>query len=255
MASKAISPLKGKPLRNPGQSLDKQIQDLLDDNALFYFFAPFVFWIFAGLEWWGKIQALPRRPELYAIVALAFSCVGIVRLVQIKKQIRALRLGRDGEIAVGQFLERLRSAGAHVFHDIPGDGFNLDHVVISRHGIFVVETKTLSKPYPKATIKVEGERILVAGRDLDRNPFQQVRAQTVWLAQMLSETTGKKFPVRGAIVFPGWFVEPMPRNSKPDIWVLEPKALPAFIENERVCLDDSDVSLAAYHLSRYVRSS
>ena len=37
---------------------------------------------------------------------------------------------RHGERAVGQYLERLRESGPRVFHDVPGVGFNLDHVVI-----------------------------------------------------------------------------------------------------------------------------
>lgn len=36
--------------------------------------------------------------------------------------------------------------------------------------------------------------------------------------------------------------------------MLEPKALPAFIEAEPESISAPDVSLAAYHLSRYVRS-
>ncbi len=42
------------------------------------------------------------------------------------------------------------------------------------------------------------------------------------------------------------------KNSAELPWVLEPKALLAFIENERTRVPDSDVALAAYHLSRYV---
>jgi hypothetical protein len=72
---------------------------------------------------------------------------------------------------------------------------------------------------------------------------------------VLEESTGKRFPVKGAIVFPGWFVEPPPGGTKLDIWVLEPKALPGFIEREPERLPMSDVSLAAFHLSRYVRTS
>lgn len=36
--------------------------------------------------------------------------------------------------------------------------------------------------------------------------------------------------------------------------MLEPKALPAFIETEPVRLAEADVKLAAFHLSRYIRS-
>jgi hypothetical protein len=62
------------------------------------------------------------------------------------------------------------------------------------------------------------------------------------LANLLEMTAGKKFPVRGVVVFPGWFVEQRaPRGS---VWVLEPKALPAFIEKEPALVAPSDVALA-----------
>jgi hypothetical protein len=38
------------------------------------------------------------------------------------------------------------------------------------------------------------------------------------------------------------------------VLVLEPKALPAFIQQEPMSVSAADVALAAFHLSRYVRS-
>ena len=35
--------------------------------------------------------------------------------------------------------------------------------------------------------------------------------------------------------------------------MLEPKALPAFIENAPAAISPDDVALAAYHLPRYIR--
>jgi hypothetical protein len=87
---------------------------------------------------------------------------------------------------------------------------------------------------------------------MDRNPIQQSRALSKWIQDLLLETTGKKFPVQGVVVFPGWFVEKM--DGKEDIWVLNPKALPTFIRNSKNKLEIEDVRLAYYHLSRYVRS-
>jgi hypothetical protein len=163
-----------------------------------------------------------------------------------------LKMGRDGERCVGQFLERLRASGAQVFHDIPGDGFNLDHVVISPHGIYAVETKTFSKPWPKATITVKKDHLLVAGQVPDRNPMEQAATAARWLENRLEESTGKRFTVRGVVVFPGWFVEQnSPRGA---VWVLEPKMLPGFIEQDPNGVAPADVALCSFHLSRYVRA-
>ena len=73
--------------------------------------------------------------------------------------------------------------------------------------------------------------------------------------QTLTESTGKNFPIRGAIVFPGWFVDPMTTDWKRALpRVLEPKALPEFIRNEPDRLREDDVKLAAYHLARHIRT-
>jgi hypothetical protein len=73
--------------------------------------------------------------------------------------------------------------------------------------VYAVETKTLSNPWPKATITVEGDSLRVAGRIPDRNPIEQVTAAARWLESLLEKSTGKRFAVRGVVVFPGWFVE------------------------------------------------
>ena len=248
------SPLKGRPLRNPGQGLDEELQRLWDDRAAPYYFIPVFLCGLAALEWFAYLRNMPRQPVIYTIVAVISVVLGGFRLLQFRKQAQRLKLGRDGERAVGQFLERLRVDGARIFHDVPADGFNLDHVVIAAQGLFVVETKTWSKPSSDARIEFDGTRILANGRAPSRDPIAQVRAEVAWLKRTLEESTGKRLPIRGVVVFPGWFVEPATPEAKRDVWVLEPKALPSFIEHEARVLPDSDVALAAFHLGRYVRT-
>jgi hypothetical protein len=164
-------------------------------------------------------------------------------------------LGRDGERVVGQFLDGLRVNGARIFHDVPAQGFNLDHVVISDRGVYVIETKTYSKPHADAKVTFADGKLLVAGRAMDRDPIKQVRGEIDWLRRMLEESTSKRFAVRGVVVFPGWWVDPAPESIKAQAWVLEPKALPGWIEKEPVSIAPTDVSLAAFHLSRYIRTA
>lgn len=67
-------------------------------------------------------------------------------LYRIRQTIKRLRMARDGEKAVGQYLSDLREQGCRVYHDVIGQGFNIDHVIICDRGIFTIETKTYSKP-------------------------------------------------------------------------------------------------------------
>lgn len=250
----AFPPLKRKPLRNPGQGLDEEIQKILEDKVFSYFWFTGAFIVIAVMEWVGYLTGSPRQPWLFTTVAMILLGWTTWRIIPLKRYIANLRLGRDGERAVGQFLERLRAAGAQILHDIPGDDFNLDHVVISERGILVVETKTRSKPTPNAQVSLSNGEILVGGYKPDRDPIRQLNAQVAWLARTLEESTGKKWHVRGALVFPGWFVAPELKNAFDGLWVLEPKALPAFIEHEPIRLTRSDVYLATSCLSQLVQA-
>ena len=81
----------------------------------------------------------------------------------------------------------------------------------------------------------------------------QAKAQASWLQRLLAESTGKTLPVRPVILFPGWYIEDS-RASRKDLWVLEPKALSAFLAQEQAQLSPEDVALAAFHLSRFIRA-
>jgi hypothetical protein len=248
------SPLKDRPLRNPGQSLDEQIRDLISDYAL----GPAVFALFmmviTAMEWLRYYQSIPPKPWLYSSVAVPSLCYAVWRFFRVRSEVNRLRLGRDGEKTVGEYLAELRERGYRVFHDVIGEGFNLDHVVIGPAGVFTVETKTHSKPVGNARVKFDGETIFVAGFEPDRNPVIQARAQANWLRKLLAESSGRTFDVKAVIVYPGWFVEHTGPNEKP-IWVLNPKGLRSFLDRERAKLSPENVQLASFHLDRFVRSN
>lgn len=193
------SPLKGRPLRNPGQSLDEQIQDIVYDYMLWPVFAVTMM-LFALMEWARELWPRTPSPKLQSVVALSAVAFAAYRICKALPRLRALKLGRDGEKAVGQFLERLRERGYHVFHDVIGDKFNLDHVVIGPAGVFAVETKTHTKPSEDARIVFDGGAIRIAGFEPDRDPVIQAKAQASWLRELLAESTGRKFEVRSVIV-------------------------------------------------------
>ena len=250
------SPIKAKPLRNPGESLDRQIQDILYDDILFYAMSAAFIVILAGLEWWRWYAQTPPSPFVLTVFAVIALAVASWKIRKAWKKVKNIKLGLDGERAVGQFLERLREKGARVMHDVPGEDFNLDHVVVHSSGIYVIETKTLSKPdRGEAKLIYDGERILKNGMEPDRNPITQVLAGSKWLSELLEDSTGRRFPVRPVVVFPGWYIQPTAEAKGSNVWVLNPKALPAFISNSRETLKPDEVSMCALHLDKYIRAS
>lgn len=248
------SPLTGKPLRDPGQSVAELLQERLIDDVFAPVVVAIMFVVLAAAEWWRYFFATPPAPVLYTIVAVVTVIYVAYKVYRAWPKLKALKLARDGEKVVGQFLERLRGSGFQVFHDIVGPTFNIDHVVIGPAGVFTVETKTWSKPASgQAIIQFDGEQLTAAGWRPDRDPVVQAKAQAAWLRDVLIESTGKPFRVRPMVLFPGWFIEQSP-GSKREIWVLNPKAVPSFLEAEQDTLTPEDVKLASFHLSRFVRS-
>ena len=144
-----------------------------------------------GWEWWRYYAEKPPQPMLFSLMAMAYLAFAAWQFHRFLPRLRALRQGIEGERAVGQFLERLRERGYHVFHDVLGDGFNVDHVLIGPAGVFSIETKTWSKPLKDdARVICLGDSLRIGPLEPDRNPIIQAVAQAAWLKQLLSESTG-----------------------------------------------------------------
>lgn len=248
------SPLKDKPLRLPGQSVAEERDDLLENAVLQPLMLALFMIIFALLEWWRDFMQLKPNPVISTIAAVLAIGYAVWRIYRSRVRLRNLRQALEGERAVGQYLERLREGGYHVFHDVVGTGFNIDHVLIGPAGVYTIETKTWSKPIKgSARVVFDGADLKVGGIEPDRSPVVQAKAQAGWMKSMLLESTGKRYAVHPVIVFPGWFVENTAGSFK-DLWVLEPKALPTFLQNAENRLEPEDVKLAAFHLSRLIRA-
>ena len=162
------SPLKAKPLHYPGQSINVKIEDLWTSLTTYFFVAAacISMMIITWIYYYSPIRQNPSVATVLIILLVAFC---IYKSIRIFKEIRQLKLALDGELAVGQFLELKRNQGAQVFHDIIGEGFNIDHVVIDPNGIFTIETKTHSKPAKgQAIISIKDGRLLANGMLIDR---------------------------------------------------------------------------------------
>ena len=253
MKLKKKSPITDAPLRSAGQSITERQWDIVEKKLFWPLMFAAVFGPVTLLEWMRFWQPSAPNPWLFTIVFLVGLIFAAIRTVQVRNELRQLRVARDGERVVGEFLEKLRVDGYQVFHDLMGDGFNLDHVLIGPAGVFTIETKTYSKPAKgKAELIFDGESIQIGLWEPQRNPVIQARAQVGWLSSLLKETTGRDFPVHPVIVFPGWFVRSAGCPKKP-IWVLNPKALPEYLRKQQPQLTKEEISLASYHLSRFIR--
>ena len=99
------SPIKDKPLKNPGESLDNKIIDLVFDEVLKYYTMSILLVVMAMMEWIRWYSKTPPSPWLYSFMALIAVLFTTVKIIRANKRLKILKQGRDGEKAVGQYLE------------------------------------------------------------------------------------------------------------------------------------------------------
>jgi hypothetical protein len=254
--SDKTSPIKAKPLRNPGESAHQESRRIVEDFVFSYFLYAGVVVCFALVEWLRYFLEAPYYPWAYTVVAAIFASVAALKIYRVYPEYKNYQQGAEGEKVVGQCLQELIASGGKVFHDIPGEGFNIDHVVIHPAGIFAVETKTYSKPAKrKSELDFDGANITMFGKPLISDPVVQSTAAAKWLSSLLEESTGKSWAIKPVVLFPGWFVKSsVPLNSSP-VWVFTPKGFVNYIGKCPEKLQPDQIAMAAFHLSRYIRTS
>jgi hypothetical protein len=179
------------------------------------------------------------------------------KLVKTIKLIRTLRLGYECELAVGQELDLLMLKGFRIFHDVPAEHFNIDHIVVGPPGVFAVETKGRSKIVSndgegkkqfRATYK---DGVLHFPNGPDRASVPQAIRQAKWVFQWLGQATGQRVPVQPVVVLPGWFVENKDRSEVPVI--ASGYIQGYFLGQKRRVLDDQQISQIVYQIDQKVR--
>jgi hypothetical protein len=223
--SKRRSPLSHMLLRGPGESLRNELDDTFGEVLMFLILFPSMPLIFYALHvsqsYFGGVKESDFRITLDVLVSVGVSCILLFKIITLLKRTHKLRLGYDGEVAIAQELNQLMREGAYVFHDVPADGFNIDHVVVWPKGVFAVETKARMKPRRNrgsedAKVFFDGQRLQFPGW-AESAPLEQTLRQAKWLAQWLSSAVGDTVLVKPVLALPGWYVE---RKAKSDVMII-----------------------------------
>jgi Nuclease-related domain len=229
------------------------MEDLYWDKFLYWLIFACVFFGIAVDEWLTRWSGRVT-PWFWTVITVVLVAFTVYRWFKLKPLMEQMLLGIRGERMVGRKLEELRSLGYVVFHDIPGNGFNVDHALIGPGGVFAIETNTRMKP-AKGTPQVDydGKRVLVNGFAPDRDPIAQAEAAAGFIRDLMKRTTSRDVAVRPVVLFPGWYVTRQPRGC--DTWVLNEKALPKFLENEPARLSPEDIALFAERLTQHLSAT
>lgn len=217
------SPIENRPIYGAGEQLRKRVEDHGDEILLsltmLFFIGPllialwaskYVPWTQVRLNFWDYVLV-----AMYVGVAVA----AIWRIHKHANLRRIANAGLQAELYTAQELNRLMALGCTVLHDVPGERFNIDHVVIGPRAVYVVETKSVRKPKDDYKVIYDGERLHFPGFS-DSKRLEQARRQAEWLAKHLRQVLNRPIPVVPALALPGWWIESKCANA--DVQVFTP---------------------------------
>jgi hypothetical protein len=224
------SPIQGRVLYGAGEQLRKRIDKLNDEImtglTLLFFLGPYflAFWALQRIDW-SKVTF--RFGDYLLVGAFLIMCGGAIwRVSKSGRERRIANAGLEAELYTAQELNRLMALGCTVLHDIPADGFNIDHVVIGPHAVYAIETKSVRKPRANDAkdhfkVSYDGKTLRFPGFSGSR-PLKQAKRQADWLAGYLRQTTARPIPVTPALALPGWWIEPLGASASADVRVFNP---------------------------------
>ncbi len=236
------NPLSNQKIRRPpGYSLQLELDNHLEDSHLrvcMLVLAPILTMACVGVDQISGTEApLWLAIAVFSVLCLLFQLYLTISLVKNFKEIKNKQLGLDGEMFSGELLNQLMLEGCRVFHDLPYEYGNIDHIVISRNGVFAIDTKMRGKP------EVEGENY-VMHVDFDKAemrfpdgifPFKiyqsQLETQKRCLEKLLDSAVDKNVIVKSVLAFPGWYIE---RKGYGDFAVINPKNHALFLSGPEI---------------------
>lgn len=212
------SPLADKKVGHiPGQQLVERMThhegEVVNGIMLMVMSFPLIFMLWAGRKIDWPAQRLGTNEWIFVVGALLFFAYGFY---EYRRHFHAREKARDGLLAervTGMQLNRLVAQGCMVMHDIPSDTGNIDHVVISPRGVYVVETKSFRKPRdagkdrnsPGHQVRFDGQ-LLRFPDFATRKPIDQCLQHADWLRRTLRDAIKQEVPVVATVALPGWFV-------------------------------------------------
>jgi hypothetical protein len=145
----------------------------------------------------------------------------------------------------------MRAKGFVPIHDLPGEGFNVDHVVVGPAGIYAIETKTRAG---RGTIDYRAANELIfGGRISDSRPLWQARSSAYAVHTDLKEHLRENYWVKPLLVFVGhWRIQRQAGDF--DVDVVTAERLESYFDRQQPVLTRKEIEQISLHLERTARS-
>lgn len=223
-------PFTQLPMRPPGESSRLKAEKLFEksmENLVMLLVGCGIFAMTVA----GSNSPHPGQVAAVAgIIVLGITAFTAPRVLNSMREYWKYRLGFRGERLVGQELNQLLSKGYQVFHDIPFEGYNVDHIAVGAAGVFVVETKARRKwkvkelKHPMHIVRYDGNALTWPSGRTDRFGLVQTERNAKSVSEWLSSATGESVFCRPVLTLPGWWVERR-ITHRPSVIVLSSKNL------------------------------
>jgi hypothetical protein len=211
---RARSPLPKGTIRVPGHRLMQEITDAQMDFAMYLFAVGISISLplaTAGVA--AYINGTEPKWFLFGTIGVFASVWAIYRLVATARRIWRLTTGLDAELDTAHHLGKLAAKGYVIFHDIPAEGFNIDHLAIGPNGVFAIESKGRRKPLVSTRSAQRTHEVIFRDGALhfptysDRECIAQAQRQAKWCSSWLSRAVGTSIAVTPVLCIPGWYVK------------------------------------------------
>ena len=236
-----INPLVEKRRRPPGYSIRIKLDDL--HSKFIAYFAALVLLPIYSIAFLLTEHVFGTGPSLeIGSATIAVICVvgqGILarKMYRVAKESRHMILGLQGELFVGEELNLLMLEGCRVFHDLPIEFGNIDHIVVTTRGVFAVDTKMRGKPdgmgvNHKMLVDYTSGFIRFPDVTYPLSIYQgQLANQKRCLEAILDLTFEERIRVKTVLAFPGWYIE---RKGYGDFAVINPKNHALFLSGPEI---------------------
>jgi hypothetical protein len=251
------SPLTAKLLRGPGETLCQQLAEVQwDFSGYLAGLLTFPFLMLSVHLSQSVFGGVPESSFRWLLIAATITggTIFFYKLLRFSKLRLDLQNGLEAEIAVGQELDQLMREGAVVFHDVPAEGFNIDHVALAPTGVFAIETKARMKPdrgggKNDAPVEFNGE-VLSFPDWRDREILEQTRWQAKWLSKWLSSAVGESISVKPVVALPGWYVK---RTGRGDVTVISGREAFSLLKGAHAVFSDQQITRIGHQLEQRCR--
>ena len=246
----------GKKFRThvQGESLQKKIDA---DYETFYgilslFLGFFILTIYVWLFYFGVFELNLTFAIILTIVTVGIFIYGFRKSRRLIKHMRNCYKGMEGERLVGEMLNMMSNDSVRVFHDVCGDCFNVDHLIISTRGIFTIETKHYDRKKGYKFLYQDG-KLLFNGRQC-KTILNQMDGEASFISEKLESLCGRVYPIQKVAVIIGAYIE-NPTRDFSKYWILNESGFPKFFEKTKESLSIDEVRSIANQVTEWLKVS